>query len=341
MLNSFFTPAWISAAILKEPLIHAGRVSRGAIILNHVDNVVELLPELAQYFIIIERLGFCGITHSAVAEIKFVEDRSTLEETKVLFPRAELLEFSSADFVDSTIFRPLEIAPEFDVIQISCWSPRKRVELFIETAARAQHLTFVHLGHFEQGGTQEELEYRDKCVRLVQTSGARVSFPLAGRDSNDDLPWDKAVINQWINKARIGVLTATPEGRNRFKMECLAADRPFLVATDAGAATQEHINAKTGALFEPNVRDLQNAITTTLERRADFAPREYLLEHSGRVNSLRKLREALRAVCSKTGDAFRFEDIEWDGRNEGFTWGEVAFSSLRERLHQYREAMKG
>ena len=37
-------------------------------------------------------------------------------------------------------------------------------------------------------------------------------------------------INDWINRARVGVLTTGSEGINRFKMECIAADRPIVVA---------------------------------------------------------------------------------------------------------------
>jgi hypothetical protein len=336
MLESFFTPRHMAAATLKEPHVAGGRVEKGAMILSHIDNVVQLFPELRRFFFLLERKGWHGLAHARAADIKFVEDLSFLDVTAKLFPRAILLPLSNADFVDTSIFRPLGSEPQYDVIQIACWRQRKRIELLIQAAAMLPHLSFVQLGSFELGGTREELEYRDACIRLAAETGAQVTFPFAHCGRNHELPWDKHVINQWINKARIGVLTASREGHNRFKMECMAADRPVLLARDAGAATQKHLNERTGSLFDPTPDALARAITEMLSQPERFVPRDYVLEHSGHAVSLAKLKSALRQACERTGETYRFDAIEWDGRNEHYSWGEDAFALVKSRLDGYR-----
>lgn len=331
-LDPNFTPAAMSVAVLKEPLIEGGRICKGALILNFVDEVVTLLPDLPRFYFLVERKGWHGFNTSHYADIKLIEDLATLELTRRHLPDKIMLEVANGEFVDETVFRPLHRKPKYDVIQIACWSPRKRIELMIEAAARIPEISFVHLGHFENRGSADELKYRDACLAQAARLGANISFPFGHCDRNEDLPTGKEEMNAWLNEARIGILTATKEGLNRFKMECLAADRPMLVARDAGGPTQKHLTAQTGLLFDPNPAALAETITRALGTLDQFSPREYLLQHTGRTNCLAKLKHAFRDLCAKTGEPYRFDDIDWDGRNDRMLWGEAAFQSLREQV---------
>jgi glycosyltransferase involved in cell wall biosynthesis len=328
----------LSLGILRQPQKRGGRDLKGVLILNHVDEVCQHFPTLKNQFILIERIGWHGMCCAKNADIKLIEDPSTLEKTRRNFPKDSLLFFCNADFVDDTSFVPNGSTPEFDVIQIACWSPRKRIELFIKAAAKLPHLSFVQMGHFEHNGTSEELGYREKCIQLAQKLGAKIYFPFRNQTCNNDLPNSKEEINDWINRARIGVLTATPEGCNRFKMECLAADRPMLIASDAGATTQRHINEKTGSLFKPTARALATAITRMLATRAQYSPRSYLLQHSGRSVVVPILQSALKRHCEKLGIDDSFTDIDWDGRNSEFLWGEAAWARLKETMARLPES---
>jgi glycosyltransferase involved in cell wall biosynthesis len=340
-LDPNFTPALLSTAVLKEPLVERDRVCKGALVLNFVDEVVTRLPDLQRFYFLVERKGWHGFNTSHYADIKLIEDLATLELTRKHLPDKILLEIANGEFVDEAVFRPLGREPKFDVVQIACWSPRKRIELMIEAAARLPEISFLHLGHFENQGSAEELRYRDACIAQADRLGANIAFPFGHCNRNEELPTDKQEINQWLNQARIGVLTATKEGLNRFKMECMAADRPMLVASDAGGPTQKHINARTGRLFDPTPAALAAAITDTLHTLDQFSPRAYLLEHTGHANSLAKLRNAFRELCAKTGEAYRFDDIDWDGRNERMAWGESAFARLQSTLEKYQRTFDG
>lgn len=320
----------LSLGLLREPQKYNSSDLKGVLILNQVDEVCRHFPTLKNQFILIERNGWHGMCRARHADIKLIEDPSTLKKTRRKFPHSILLASSNAEFVDESHFFPSGKPPEFDAIQIACWSPRKRIDLFVRAAAMLPNLSFVQMGHFENNGTSEELNYRENCIQLSKRLGANITFPFHDQTSNEDLPNSKEEINEWINRAKIGILTATPEGCNRFKMECLAAGRPMLVARDAGVTTQKHINEKTGDLFKPTARALAKVIPRTLANRECFSPRDYLLENSGRSVALPRLQSALSQHCARLGMDDSFADIDWDGRNSNFLWGEMAWQRLRE-----------
>jgi glycosyltransferase involved in cell wall biosynthesis len=334
--NPFFYAPWVSAAVLEPPVFHQGKWEKGALIINQVDPVLELFPELKQCFFVIERRGWYGPNDARQADIKLVEDLTTWEESQRAAPAAILLDIGPADFVDHAAFFPLDCPTEYDVIQISCWSARKRIELFIDAAERLPHLRFVHLGHFEFDGKAEEYAYMDSCVERAERIAKNVSFPLWGTKRNEELPTAKTQVNQWINLARVGVLTTMSEGINRFKMECLAAGRPMLVPSDVDAPTRKHITAETGALFEPTADALAGAIVSVLERRDALDPRGYVLANTGKTRSLNKLKAALREVCARTGGWYHFDGIDWDGRNQSLAWGENGLRLLGDLVEQFR-----
>jgi glycosyltransferase involved in cell wall biosynthesis len=333
--STWFKPPWISAQVLTPPARIDGQLARGALVLNQIDPLLDALPDLRSLFLFVERRGWFGINENAGAAIKLVEDLTTWDITRERYPDSILLDIGPADFVDHDVFRPLETQRDFDVIQVSCWTPRKRIELFIEAAARLPHLTFAHLGHFENGGTAEELAYRQACIALAKNLGARIAFPFGECDTNVGFPRTKADVNAWVNRARLGVLTALPEGINRFKMECFAADVPVLVANDAGAPTTKHIGPETGGVFAPTPTALADAIETALARRREFCPRGYLLRTTGKARSLQRLRQALGTAAGRSGDPDRFGTIEWDGRNQSMVWGRHAVAMLTNQLREH------
>lgn len=330
----------VSAGVLRRPVVRDGKLARGLLFLNEIDAIVKRLPELPRLFILIERRGWHGINRAEHADIKLVEDSSTVEFTRKLFPDTPLLELSNADFVDQEVFRPLGLTPEFDVIQIACWSARKRIELFIQAAALLPEVSFVHFGHFEDGGTPEELAYRDACVRRAKASGANITFPFTTNETDRGLPSTKEEINAWINRARLGVLTTSLEGHNRFKMECIAADRPVLVPSDTTTPTKKHVTPETGLFYQPTAAALAEAIRAALANPGQFRPREYLLAHAGRARAVQQLKAAVRDVCERKGEVDRFDDIDWDGRNERYVWAEKAIALLTEIVEEFRPHLR-
>lgn len=326
----------VSAFMLQRPTQIGRHLAKGVLVLNQVDQILKRHPALKSLFFLVERKGWHGPNISFTADIKLVEDSSALPITRLYSPRNILIEVSGGDFVDERAFRPLGHPPEFDVIQIACWSPRKRVELMVDAAARLPEVKFVHFGHFEHGGTPDEKAYRHKILERARREAPNIHFPYTDPDEDARLPQDKISINAWINRARIGLLTTHLEGHPRFKMECLAADRPMLIPTDTSVPTRKHLTAQTGRLFEPTGAALADAISATLKEPNSFAPRDYVLIHSGRTNTLRKLREALGSLAAHGVPSTHYDGVDWDGRNQNLKWGEIAMKHLAELDSLYR-----
>lgn len=334
--DKFYKPSWISAALLQPPCFRNGLLQKGAIILNQVDPVLELYPALSEIFFIVERHGWHGVNEATRADIMMVEDLSWWDSVANQSPNSILLGVGPSDFVDQDAFVPsTECTPDYDVIQVSCWSQRKRIELFIEAAARMPELSFVHMGHFENNGSSKELEYKDSCLSYARRHAKNIYFPYGAVNDNDGLDHSKAFMNDWINRARIGVLTTRSEGINRFKMECLSANRPCLVPSDVATPTRKHINNLTGAIYTPTVEGLMGAIRESLMRLSDFEPRKYVLNTTGKSNTLPKLRRALNDLATSQSQSVCFDTISWDGRNASLAWGEEAVDLIEESLARY------
>ncbi|MBU3906668.1 MAG: glycosyltransferase [Nanoarchaeota archaeon] len=312
---------YISGRILKNPKVINGKIIRGAIILSQLDYVVETLPKIKDYFYTIERRGWRGLNESKHADIKLVEDLSFWNETIEKFPNAICLDMGPADFVDTDSFYPLREKKKYIGIQISSWDNFKRPFIFISACALLPHRNFIKLGHFVRKGNLEEIAVRNQCLELTKKSGAKIDYPYGNLNDNELMPKSKEEVNRLINSASMGILTSNIEGINRFKMECLAANVPFLVSKDAAYPTKKHINESTGILFEPTPEGLAKAIEELNNKLGSMKPREYILKNTGKKISSGKLREALRKLTKRDNQEFNFEDIEWDGRNESLIWG--------------------
>lgn len=316
---------YYSMIILKEP---EGK-NKGALILSQVDSVVSKLPFVKNRFYLIERRGWRGLNESLQADVKLVEDLSLWDETVERFPESVCLDIGPADFVDTEVFKPLGIEKVYDGIQVSHWTDFKRPEIFIRAAGMLPKRRFIKLGHFVEGGSEPEYKLRDSSIRLAREIGANIEFPYSEATNNDSFPDSKEAMNNYINSAHVGILTTKVEGINRFKMECLAAGVPVLVPADVSYPTKKHITDETGALFEPTPEGLARTIEDILTHIDRYNPRGYIERTTGKPIALEKLKEALEDLCKRDSMGYRFDDIDWDGRNQSLTWGKKVFEVLR------------
>lgn len=328
---------YFSFAILARPRKGSGIVEKGAIIVNQCDEIVRAIPEIKRHFYLVERKGWHGINGNETADVKLVDDLSTLEETKRRFPNSIALEFSNADFVDTDVFKPLGTPKIYDGIQIAAWKPFKRHDLFVKAAALLPERRFLKFGHFWDGGDKGERALRRETATLSKKLGARIKFPYSFLPTNRFLPRNPERINRIINSARMGILTSDREGVNRFKMECLSADIPFLVPKDAASPTKKHITKETGVLFLPTPRGLAEAIKHVEENYDSFSPRRYVLSRTGKENALRALKEALSSLADRDGYSRDFSEVRWDGRNQSLVWNKKkAENEVRRAIEEIR-----
>lgn len=316
-LDSYrFNPERICGAILEKPIVQEEKIHKGAVIIACPDEVVKQIPELRDYFYIIERRGWIGMSDASCCDIKLVEDPLKLEETRRQLPNALLLDVAGGDFVDTNKFRPINLSKVYAGIQIARWCGLKRHELFIEGAHLVPTEQFLKFGNFYRGGTDDEKNLRKKVMNFSKELGANVDFLYSELESNIGLP-DSEEVNRYINNSRLGIITSISEGNNRFKTECMAADIPVLMPADInGGAALKHINVKTGLIFEPTSRGLSDAINYALRNYNQFSPREYILNKTGIKNSTKVLRNALESLAMRDGLMPHYEDIYWDGREQ-------------------------
>lgn len=314
---------WVSVALLKEP----EKDRKGALILSMVDEVVPLFPNLRDLFYVIEWRGWKGMNYSQQGDIKLVEDGSTFEKTKRIFPRTISLDLAIGDFVDTEKFIPLTIEKKYDAIQIASWADFKRHDLFLEACALLPQYKFIKFGHFPNC-SNEERSLKKKIIKKSYLLGAPIEYPYANLENNQDLPSSPEEINRHINSAKMGVLTSANEGMNRFKMECLSANIPFLVSSDSIYPIKKHINAFTGVIYDPSPKGLATAIKETLSKLDSFSPREYILANTGKRNSIRKLEGALNQLARRDRWNPYFTNLDFDGRNQSLFWGENAIFLL-------------
>ncbi len=325
----------LSLALLREPLIENGKINKGAIIMSDVDDTLIKFPLLKTYFYIIERRGWEGINLSKNADIKLVEDSSKLNESKLRFPDAILLDLAGADFVDTDNFKPLLIKKIYAGIQISTWQKFKRPELFFEGIKLLPEKRFIKFGHLIYAD-EEEINYKNKFISFAKENSINVDLPYAELKTNEGLPNGPQEINVLINKSKIGILTSKVEGINRFKLECLSANIPVLVPNDVNTPLKKHINDKTGLLYEPTPEGLAKAIKTMEENYDSFSPREYVLKNTGNKLSLEKLKKALESLAKKDGNKNIYQDIYWDGRNQSSIWDGKAEALIKTMLEKFK-----
>lgn len=317
----------LAVCLLKEPIIVDGKILKGLIILSHREEDTELLEFLKEYFLIIERRGWYNINFSEIADIKLIENGALLDKTKRIFPNCILLDLSDADFVNTDTFIPLGNQKMYSGIQIANWMKFKRHELFMEGVKLLPDHKFIKFGNYVNNDGLSEYSFKSSLIDKYRDL-KNVHFPFANAISNKELPFNAKRINAFINMAKIGIMTSSEEGINRFKTECMSANIPFLIASDANYPLKKHLNEQTGMLFDPTPEGLSDAIRNVLYNYNSFSPREYIIRYSGLNRSLNQLKEAVKRLCHQENQPYRFDEIYYDGRNETLSWGNQAINLL-------------
>ena len=84
----------------------------------------------------------------------------------------------------------------------------------------------------------------------------------------------------------------------------------------------------TGGFFDPPPEQLAEKIEFTINNLERYNPREYVINNTGKTNSIKKLKVALEKLCFRDGQDYIFDSIDWDGRNQSLIWGRKALEIL-------------
>jgi hypothetical protein len=201
-----------------------------------------------------------------------------------------------ADFLEDDSTLNFESEKQFDLVFNATFDdmPRKR---HAELLKLLQHPLLSETGALciGRGSPRNVDDFK------LQIQAAGLSSRVTVRDNllRQEVPAQLA-------QCRIGVQISLHENGCRSIYEFLRSNLPCVISTSMAGVNPAIINAQTG-IAAPD-RDLARAISTALQQRARFRPRNWFLTHSGSTNSSRMLNEQLKAVFLERGYLWQ-EDI--------------------------------
>ena len=109
----------------------------------------------------------------------------------------------------------------------------------------------------------------------------------------------RKAVPEYLAECRVGVHLALHENGPRCIYEFFRADIPCVISACTAGVNFEHFNSRTGVVAKD--KDLPQAIYDTLQSRQKFAPRKWLLEQSGSLNSSRILNHRFQEIFQDRG----------------------------------------
>lgn len=202
------------------------------------------------------------------------------------------------DFTDETIYKPLGIEKQYDVIYNACWYAVKRHNLVLDAlmfAKRAgREISCMFFGYHWRGagvGTEPRIEERTKRI-LSQFKIKGVVAPTN---------WDGVENNYRFNLCRVCLLCSTTEAGPRVLPEACLAGIPYISTNDTVGGSTAYVNEMNGKLCDPTPRSIAETVWEALDTINIFTPREWALQHMCKSVSERILANALTQLESDKG----------------------------------------
>lgn len=336
-------PVWprarrVSGVILRSPSRSAPVPRKGVVVCNFPNIVKGRIPNLSDFFWIVQRRGWNGFTVSRAADIQLVDDvpaqrrwnklagflqaaRGWIawpDKTRLPTP----LPFGNADFVDTAAFAPDGRPKTYDAIMIARWERFKQHQLMVDAfrilkrqGAAVRGLMFGHIANSSDRGA---IAYKKHIVETIGTEGLPIDLPAADCMNNEGSDKTKSSMAAWINASRVGLLLSKFEAINRFKMECLSCDVPMIICDDACWCVRKHLGPATGIVVARRADAVAKAILAVKDG-AKFSPREYIVANTGIDRAMAALQRAVDELDAKMG--LEPAPIErYDGRNNTLKW---------------------
>jgi len=253
-----------------------------------------------RYFIVLEPgwNGFAApeiLLFSRLRGPVFVEtieprDRDLLTEFGAPFEPAFPL--AANWWVDHRLIQPnLNVDRDIDVVMIAAWASYKRHWRFFKalgTLRRRGHRLKVALVGY--AGDKSQAEVLDQA-RYFGVGDQIEMF--------DSIPLQQ--VSTLLSRSKLHVLWSRREGSNRAIIEAMLADVPTIVRAGFNYGhPYAHINSQTGRFVRE--ADLADAILEMLDTRAQFSPRQWVLDHMTCQGATVRLEETVRARALAMGE---------------------------------------
>jgi glycosyltransferase involved in cell wall biosynthesis len=188
--------------------------------------------------------------------------------------------------IDHEGFRPLGLEKAYDLCYVAYLRPRKEHELLFRAMAA---LPERRLKAVCVGGDRND--YRRELERMAGEYGVDAHFTGEA---------DRAGVNEYVNRSRIGVICSRKDAAPRALLEYMAADVPVLVNAELRAGTR-YVAPRAGLVCAPE--RFHEGIAALLDRPEAFQPRAHFLEHYSRDKVVARLVAVLREAGLPVGAA--------------------------------------
>ena len=282
------------------------QTERGVLVLNYSYSfplflkLFDVAQIASRYFIVLEPswngyLNLDILCYNIVSEPIFVQ---------ALEPRdAKLLSQSGTNlvpvplgsnwWVDYTVFKPIDLEKDVDIIMVASWADFKR--------------------HHKLFKTMKRLKQRGRVIRAVligypvekSLEEIRVRARYYGVEEQIEFyEWLSAdEVNRQFNRARINLIWSRFEGNNRVIVEGMFANVPFILRRGFNYGYKyRFVNEKTGVYADE--RDLEETIVAMLDGATSYSPREWAMEHMTCHKAITILFDTINIKARQLGEDF-------------------------------------
>jgi len=207
-----------------------------------------------------------------------IEDRSLLN---ALFPRGCALSFGSSDWVDSSIFSPLNSPKKYDSICVANLNPVKRIYRYVDSVGN-----IVSGGDPSYKGCLVCASYGDtdgnqlgNIEKYIKDKGLESSLELSKGLSREKLV-------EKLNESKTSILLSYKEGSNRTIFESMFVNIPVICISENIGVNKSYVNEFTGTLVHDMF--LEDALREMKSNWENYRAREWALENiSPQVTTLK------------------------------------------------------
>ena len=195
-----------------------------------------------------------------------------------------------ADWVDAATFQPPDVgAKSYDLVMVANWSPHKRhVELFRALQGITdRNIRVLLIGFAWANRTADDIRREAEAFK-----NSRVYVDIL-----EKVPQSQLV--GYLSRCKVFVFLARKEGDNKALVEAMFANVPAIVYDETIGGAGSRINPATGVFSSDE--ELTAKILYMLDHYTEFAPRKWVLEHSGSAIATGVLNHALRQHATSMG----------------------------------------
>jgi len=280
------------------PVIHAGKLYRGVFRCNSH----RILQDINRDNWVVLHCDFSDKKPPRGAPVDMWLFNPIYTESYGDLPHATI---TGRDLADPTLFLPLHVKRDHDVIMVAGWAKYKRHELLLAAMKYAkehgrQFSVMVSGYHWQApaAGTSYDIE------ATVRREIIKHALPATIVPATTLNRIGQVTVNKRYNACRISLLTSSTEGGGpRAQVEANLADIPHIQTGDTRGGFTRDISEKygNGILCEPTAKGIVEAVWYCLDNLDKFSPRSWALANACKPVGTAKLIKSLHTLALSRG----------------------------------------